>query len=100
MTKLLRIGLVLLAAAGTHTVLADPVDINCADAATLASGLKGIGNAKAETIVAHREKEGLFKTADDLAAVKGIGAKTVEANRANITVSESCPAAATPAKAE
>jgi competence protein ComEA len=100
MTKLLRIGLVLFAASGAHTVLANPVDINCADAAALAGGLKGVGDAKAQTIVAHREKEGLFKTADDLAAVKGIGIKTIEANRANITVSESCPAAAAAPKAE
>ena len=94
MTRLLRIGFVVLAACGAHGVLADPVDINCADAATLASGLKGIGDAKAQAIVAQREKAGLFKTADDLTSVKGIGAKTVEANRANITVSESCPGAA------
>ena len=100
MTKLLRIGLVLLAASAAHTVLADPVDINCADAATLASGLKGIGDAKAQAIVAQREKAGPFKTADDLTTVKGVGAKTVEANRANITVSESCPAAPAAPKTE
>lgn len=99
MTRLLRIGLVVLAASAAHGVLADPVDINCADAATLASGLKGIGEAKAQAIVAQREKAGLFKTADDLTSVKGIGAKTVDANRSNITVSENCPGAA-PAKPE
>ena len=100
MTKLLRIGLVLFAASGAGTALAEPVDINCADAAALAGGLKGVGDAKAKAIVAHREKQGLFKSADDLAAVKGIGAKTVEANRANIAMSESCPAAAAAPKAE
>ena len=47
-------------------------------AKTLAKELNGIGLSKAEAIVAHREKNGPFKSADDLAKVKGIGAKTVE----------------------
>jgi competence protein ComEA len=60
---------------------AQPVNINTADAATLASALKGVGQSKAEAIVAYREKNGAFKSADDLAKVKGIGDKTVDANR-------------------
>jgi competence protein ComEA len=100
MSKFLPTGLVLFLTLGAGTVAAAPVDINCADAAALATGLQGIGEAKAQAIVAHRDKEGPFKTADDLAAVQGIGAKTVEANRANIAVSESCPAAAAAPKAE
>lgn len=58
--------------------LAGPVNVNTADAKTLAKELNGIGLSKAEAIVAHREKNGPFKSADDLARVKGIGAKTVE----------------------
>lgn len=61
--------------------LAGPVDINSADAATLSAGLKGVGPSKAEAIVAYRKANGPFKSADDLAKVKGIGPKTVEANR-------------------
>lgn len=57
---------------------AGPVNVNTADAKTLARELSGIGLSKAEAIVAHREKHGPFKSADDLAKVKGIGAKTVE----------------------
>lgn len=84
-------------AAGIAT--AEPVDINCADAAALTAGLKGIGDAKAQAIVAYRTENGPFKSADDLEKVKGIGAKTIEANRANITLSESCaPAAPAPAQ--
>lgn len=63
---------------------AGPVDINKADAATLAKELQGIGLSRAQAIVAYREKNGAFKTAEDLRKVKGIGAKTLELNRANI----------------
>ena len=63
---------------------AGPVDINKADAATIARELQGIGLSRAQAIVAYREKNGAFKSADDLRKVKGIGAKTLELNRANI----------------
>ena len=63
---------------------AGPVDINTADAATIAKELQGIGLAKAQAIVAYREKNGSFKSAEELRKIKGIGAKTLERNRANI----------------
>jgi competence protein ComEA len=66
--------------------LAGPVNINTADAKTIAKELKGIGLSRAQAIVAHREKNGPFKSADDLARVKGVGMKVVEQNRANIKV--------------
>ena len=65
---------------------AGPVDINKADAATIAKELKGIGLSRAHAIVAYREKNGAFKSADDLRKVKGIGAKVLEQNRSNIQV--------------
>jgi len=65
-----------------------PVNINTADAATLAAELTGVGAAKAEAIIAYRESIGPFATPDDLAKVKGIGEKTVEKNRENILVSD------------
>lgn len=69
------------------SAFAGPVNINTADAVTLASELTGVGPSKAATIVAYREAHGPFATADDLAKVKGIGDKTVEKNRGNILVS-------------
>lgn len=58
-----------------------PVDINSADAATLAESLDGVGPAKAAAIIEHRQSNGPFQSADQLAAVKGIGLATVEKNR-------------------
>ncbi|WP_127477089.1 ComEA family DNA-binding protein [Sulfurivermis fontis] len=72
---------------GLSTVVsAAPVDINTADAATLAQSIKGVGAKRAEAIVAYRKEHGPFKTVDDLAKVPGIGAKMVEANRQNLAV--------------
>jgi competence protein ComEA len=65
-------------------VWAGPVDINTADAATIAKELQGIGLSKAQDIVEYREKNGAFKSADELRKIKGIGAKTLERNRPNI----------------
>lgn len=65
-------------------VWAGPVDINSADASTIAKELQGIGLSKAQDIVAYRERNGSFKSVEDLRKIKGIGAKTLERNRANI----------------
>lgn len=73
--------------AGFHVAAwAEPVDINRADAATIASSLKGVGTKKAEAIVAFRDANGPFKSPDDLAQVKGIGPHTVDMNREDIRV--------------
>ncbi len=74
----------LLAAICSFPLLAGPVNINTADAATLARELNGVGISKAALIVEYRESHGAFKTADDLAKVKGIGKMTIEKNRENI----------------
>jgi len=70
---------------------AGPVDINKADAATIAKELTGIGLSRAQAIVAYREKNGNFKTLEDLRKVKGIGAKTLERNRTNIRLDGAAP---------
>ncbi|WP_201313722.1 helix-hairpin-helix domain-containing protein [Dyella sp. EPa41] len=60
---------------------ATPVNVNKADADTLAKSLDGVGHSKAEAIVAWREEHGPFKSVDDLGQVKGIGPATLERNR-------------------
>lgn len=64
---------------------AEPVNLNAADAATLASAMVGIGPAKAAAIVAYREQHGPFKTVDDLLLVQGIGESTLAKNRDRVT---------------
>ena len=64
--------------------IAGPVNVNTADAKTLARELQGVGMAKAEAIIAYREKNGPFKSADDLVKVKGLGKKLVDQNKANL----------------
>jgi competence protein ComEA len=65
-------------------VQAEPVNINAADATVLAKSLTGIGPAKAKAIVAYREKNGPFKTVEQLAMVEGISQKVIDRNRADI----------------
>ena len=78
--------LVLSLALALPAFAAEPVDINSADAKTLAEGLNGVGMSKAEAIVAYRDEHGPFASAEDLAMVKGIGDKLVEKNRDSIVV--------------
>ncbi|MGC9387022.1 MAG: ComEA family DNA-binding protein [Hydrogenovibrio sp.] len=65
-------------------VLAAPVNINTASAEQIAESLNGVGEVKAKAIVDYRKAHGDFKSADDLQNVKGIGAKLVDKNRADI----------------
>jgi competence protein ComEA len=62
------------------------VNINKADAVSIASALKGVGNARAQEIVRYREAYGPFSSVDELADVKGIGKSTLDDNRARITL--------------
>jgi spermidine/putrescine transport system permease protein len=64
--------------------VAGPVNVNAADARTLQKELVGIGPAKAQAIVAAREKNGPFKSLDEVAKVKGVGKKLVDRNRGNL----------------
>ena len=84
---------------------ATPVNINKADAATLAQSLDGIGLSKAEAIVAWRQEHGPFKSVDDLTQVKGLGPATLDRNRAAILLSDTADGGkasdkAAPAKAK
>jgi competence protein ComEA len=73
---------------------AGPVNVNTADAATIAAELDGIGPSKAQAIVEYRQKNGPFRSADDLLKVQGIGERVLEQNRANIRLDKAgAPAA-------
>lgn len=62
------------------------VNINTADAATLAGSLRGVGIKKAEAIVAYRSEHGPFKSVDELVNVKGIGDKMLEQLRPHVSL--------------
>ena len=64
---------------------APTVNINAAGIEELTQ-LKRIGPKYAEKIVAYREANGPFKSADELVNVPGIGPRTLEENRDMIVV--------------
>jgi len=70
---------------GSASSKATLVNINTADEAKLTS-LKGIGPAKAKSIIQYRQEHGPFKTVDELKNVSGIGDKTLAALKPFITV--------------
>ena len=81
-----RLFLMLIISLGSLNIWAAQVDINSANAEAIADALHGIGLKKAQAIVADREKNGAFKSAEDLGRVKGIGDKTIAKNKADIVV--------------
>ncbi len=78
--------LALVGAASLVPLLAGAVDINNADAETLADGLNGVGVSRAEAIIEYREAYGAFQAPEDLLNVRGIGMQILDANRDNIEV--------------
>jgi competence protein ComEA len=80
-----------------QVVQAEPVNINTADATQLARALNGVGPAKARAIVSYREKNGPFKSVDQLAMVEGITQKLIDKNRADIKLGAEKSAATAPA---
>lgn len=79
--------LILFIALAGAAVAGEIVNINTADAATIDRVLVNVGPAKAQAIVDYRKANGAFRSAEQLALVKGIGLKTVEKNRDRIVVS-------------
>jgi len=61
------------------------VDLNSADEAELMT-VKGIGKAKAKAIIEYRQKNGPFKSVDDLTKVKGIKEKSLQKFKNQLTV--------------
>jgi competence protein ComEA len=80
----LGLGCALLLCSGA--LQAGPVNINSADATTLAKELNGVGLKLAQAIVDYRQKHGPFKSADELTLVRGIGPAAVAKNRELIRV--------------
>ena len=67
---------------------AEAININTADKETLMSVIKGVGEKKAEAIIAYRNENGDFKSVDELTNVKGIGQGTVDKHREQLSTSE------------
>jgi competence protein ComEA len=60
------------------------INLNKADARSLANSVKGIGAKRAEAIVKYREEHGRFKSVEELAEVRGIGKQYVKRNLAQL----------------
>lgn len=86
MPAVFRLLLLVLIVLSWPTLSFAQVDLNSADAKTLAVAMTGIGLVKAEAIVAYRQANGPFRSLDELANVKGIGIKTIDANRSAIVI--------------
>jgi len=71
------------------------VNVNSASAEEIAASLQGIGLNQAAAIVAYREQNGPFTSPDELTQVKGIGAKTVAKNKADILLTDAKKASST-----
>jgi competence protein ComEA len=84
MVRPLKIIFTLLLALSSGFAFGGPVNINSADAETLAKELKGVGQVKAHAIVEYRETHGAFQSIDALANVKGIGPAIINGNQQNI----------------
>lgn len=64
------------------------VNVNSADARTIANVLQGVGLSRAAAIVAYREEHGAFKQVNELGNVKGVGDRTLELNATRIVLKD------------
>ena len=87
MKKTLAITSLLFSLFVSPVVLAETVNINTADVAALDT-LDGIGEKKAEAIVAYRTENGEFKTLEDLKEVSGIGDKLFDKIKDQIALTD------------
>jgi competence protein ComEA len=70
---------------GPLSVEIEQVNINHADASTIARVLDGVGLSRAEAIVNFREEYGNFVDAEDLLLVRGVGEVTLRNNQDRIS---------------
>ena len=69
-------------------LFAETVNINTADKEVLMTSIKGVGETRADAIIAYREQNGAFKSVDELAEVRGVGPSIVEKNMDNLSVTD------------
>lgn len=86
MKKFIRAALFALLLSPLAAIASTPVDINTADPAALEQ-VKGIGPSKANAIVRYRTENGPFGSVDDLVRVPGIGEKSLQTLRDQVTAS-------------
>jgi len=86
MLRLTRIITLLVFMLASGLTVAGIIDVNSADAKSMARGLDGIGLAKARAIVAYRNQHGKFSSLNQLLQVKGVGKKTLDRNRDKISL--------------
>lgn len=67
------------------SVFASGINLNTATSEQLQT-LNGVGPAKAKAIIEFREKNGPFKSIDDLDKVSGFGQKSIDKIRDQLTV--------------
>jgi competence protein ComEA len=85
MLNLIRISTLILSLFFSGFAIASTVNVNTADATTMAENLDGVGVAKATAIVKYREKNGAFGSMDDLLKVNGIGEVILDRNKDRIS---------------
>jgi competence protein ComEA len=61
-----------------------PVNLNTADADTIARELNGVGAARAQAIVDYRKEYGAFESPEELLNVTGVGRFIIDSNKDNI----------------
>lgn len=64
---------------------AEKININTANKETLMM-INGIGDKKADLIIAYRKENGAFKSVDALANIKGISSNMLDKNRAVLSI--------------
>ena len=69
-------------------LFAETININTADKETLMSTIKGVGEKRADAIIAYREDHGPFKSIEELANVRGVGPSIVESNMDNLSLKD------------
>ena len=88
MKKLIRAAVVAVSLCVSPLVMADIVNINIASAEELSNNLTGVGQKKAEAIIAYRKEFGDFKTLDEIMEVKGIGEGIFKKIKADLSLSD------------